>query len=58
MGTLANHAVIPGRSAGSSPERMTPDGHAVRAEFVAFFSLPAMFMGSGLGAVRRPGMTG
>jgi hypothetical protein len=37
---------------------MTTDGHAVRAEFVAFFSLPTMFMGSGLGAVRRPGMTG
>jgi hypothetical protein len=57
MKAQMNLSVIPGRSEGSSPEPMTTALCAMGAEFAAAFSVPTLFMGSGLGALRRPGMT-
>jgi hypothetical protein len=53
MAMRANLAVIPGRSAGSSPEPIT----AGRTGTAATSSQPTMFMDSRLDASRRPGMT-
>ena len=57
MKALVNLSVIPGRCAAPSPEPMTTALCAMGAEFAAAFFVPTLFMGSGLGALRRPGMT-
>jgi hypothetical protein len=49
--------VIPGQAKGLSPEPMNTEASRAVADLAVLDPLPPVFMGSGLVASRRPGMT-